>query len=76
VPKEGIRQNLQDTADAFSDSDDEDKPTKKNESAKKIDVKKIYASGRKMMLDIRAIIRDGQGTVLSNRPLQKFSELF
>lgn len=74
--KQHIGQNLQDTPDAYSDTDDETKSTKRQETTKKLEIKKMYASCRKLMLEIRAIIKDADGKILDSRPLNKFSELF
>jgi hypothetical protein len=36
----------------------------------------MYASCRKLVLEIRAIIKDAKGNILDSRPLHKFSDLF
>ena len=41
-----------------------------------MDITKMYASCRKLVLEIRAIIKDAEGNILDSRPLKKFSELF
>lgn len=52
--------NLQHTPDAFSETEDEENlpGTKKQKPAFKEDVRKTYASCRKLMLDLRAVVRD------------------
>lgn len=73
---ECIGANLQETPDAFSDTDDEESGLKRQVGAKKIDINKMYAPCRKLLLEVRAIIRDSQGNILYSEPMSKFSSLF
>ena len=36
----------------------------------------MYAPCRKLLLEVKAIIRDVEGNILYSQPMKKFSELF
>jgi hypothetical protein len=43
---------------------------------KKLDIREMYASCRNLLLEVRGVIKDKNGTVLERKPLTKFSDLF